>query len=271
MVTIKEKVANFARETQHAIFVIDQDLFNRNDHDIDRIMNELRRDNLAIFAADLWPKQSLTDFLTQALERKVIRSNHTPNGTQIISFLDTEKPIIAYLAPTHHHLLKNKDNDVWRDFALYHELFHVIDEALKGLYVSAFQPISISTIHRTEFFADFGSCLYLASKGHDLFMDVAKMRALNVRAQSHKNSFNLRDITYCNHRLYKAYEQSNLTPKDMDLGQIITATKENVERHAFTRHQLDFLRHSVKTHDSGSFEKTIRSMENIMKHRKLIP
>ncbi len=267
MQTIKEKVAAFAKASGESIFVVDQILFDRHNNNIAAIAHDLRESHPSIFGADLWEEETLSDFLSQAQARKVIRSNKTPNNTQIISFLETERPIIEHLAPSHHHLLDVKNNMLWQDFALYHELFHAADDELQGLYVSAFQPISISTIHRTEFFADFAACLYMASKGHDMFLDVARLRGLNIRENSHKDSFNIRSITYCNHRLYAAYKKENLASENMSVTDIIKATRNAVDRHAFSRHQLDSLRHSVRTTDGKSFNQTIRTMENV-RHQK---
>lgn len=150
----------------------------------------------------------------------------------------------------------------WADFALYHELFHAIDPNLPEFPNAS--DLSIEALHKAEFFADFAACLYMASKGVDMFLDAAKMRALSLQTPEHKGvkeNFNETMFIHGNHHIYTIFKKEKIDPIGMSIQDIVTLTTKLTEEYAFNATELEGLN---KFREDISLENANRRINRIM-------
>ncbi len=147
-------------------------------------------------------------------------------------------------------------------FTIYHELFHSLDSLVH-------EGEEISKQHRKEFFCDFAACLKLKSEGIDIFLDVAKMRALTLLSNqtglyAEQSEYNEKKIAsvfcYANHHLYGAYKKWRHENPDVDMqalaiNDIAEIARDVTYRHAFSAERL---------------QRHIEHSKNVMPHKPSI-
>lgn len=122
-------------------------------------------------------------------------------------------------AMEHYSIQSREDYMHFAGFIINHELFHSFDHTV-------FDGDKISKKHRREFFCDFAACLKMKSEGIDVFLDIAKMRALSMLSNQTNLYAKRRSITpqdtalsfsYANHHIYAAYKEWEHENPDVDV------------------------------------------------------
>ncbi len=252
--TLQEKVADFAKESGQPIFLIDYTLSERFDYDLDDITAHLVSTHPTIFDDNPEDYERYIDILKTSLKESHFSFHDKENGTKIIGFLDTPSDDF-YLYEAAHKACPNPtgdDNspipeaktimieaqDVWEDYVLYHELFHAIDPRLQSLTTKQDPEPSLKFRHQAEFFADFASCLYLASKGNNIFLDVAKKRSRDLQSSSLSSDFKQGQFAYSNHHIYAVFKKLEIDPIGLTIPDIVHITTAVTEKFAFDSQRL---------------------------------
>lgn len=252
--TLQEKVADFGIESGQPIFLIDYNLFERFGHDLDEIVTHLTTTYPTIFDSSVNDHERLIDLLKTALHADHCSFNKKENGTKIISFISMPvNDFYLYEAAHKASATPVDDNnaltpeariamieaqDSWDDYVLYHELFHAIDPRLQNVTVEQNSDPTLKFTHQVEFFADFASCLYLASKGNDLFLDVAKQRSRDLQSSSMSSTFKKGQFGYSNHQIYAIFKAIKIDPIGMTIAEIVNVTTAVTEEFAFDSKKL---------------------------------
>lgn len=155
------------------------------------------------------------------------------NGTEV-----RNRDVNAYLTT-------KKKQENFATFSIYHELFHIFDcNVTRGFKNDA---------HRQEFFCDFAACLIMARDGEDMFLPVAKWRALNLKKTILNIHYDLdkqekedikKCLKYANHHLYGAYKKwrhdnPDIDITELDLNDILTIAQKVTRQYALKAPRLD--------------------------------
>lgn len=247
MVTLRNIVEEFAREAEQPIFLIDKSLADQF-HDDDQTVITYMMKSMGYNGTERQDKTLRSLFLDIVLAAYTYGYTATIKSFKnhrIVGFVECGNPPILSrtLKKSVREAVKNPqifdaNTTDWRDFTLYHELFHLVDQT-----INENGPENDEQEHYHEFFADFGACLYMASKGRDMFLDVAKIRALDMQAKGLSDAFGPSAASYANHRIYAIFKKEKIDPTNMSLKDMIALTHKMTQKYAFKNHDLKKLTH----------------------------
>ncbi len=237
MAILRDIVKEFAREAEQPIFLIDKSLADQF-HDDDQAVITYMMKSMGYSRAERSDKAlriMFLDIILAAYTFGYTATLQTFKNHRIVGFVekDNPQPLSRTLRKSVREAVKNLQifdatSADWRDFTLYHELFHLVDQTINPDGAE-----NDEQEHYHEFFADFGACLYMASKGRNMFLDVAKIRALDMQAKGLLDAFGPGAASYANHRIYAIFKREKINPTDMSLKEMIAVTHKMTQKYAF--------------------------------------
>ena len=242
MEQLQKLVDDFAREAKQPIFLIDRSLTEAFDNDDQGLITYIMR-TVGYTGTKLEDKALRTHFFNFIISTQTHNYGASPdnyNGYRMFGYHEEENipPLSRLLKKTvytkldENNLFDATDED-WRDFNLYHELFHFLDET-----VSTEGPDDDAQEHYHEFFADFAACLYMASKGKNMFLNVAKIRAIDMHAKGLEGTFGMHATGYANHHIYGIFRKEKIDTDNLSIADIVDITKDMARKYAFDNNQL---------------------------------
>lgn len=252
-ITRQQKVSDFSAKSGQKIAYIDHELALNLDYNIDAITKHIKH----LFPVELGNESlDIKSEVRQLVLRKYIAALYNDiNRIKLVSFIKKpDKHIFAHLScaigmrESHlKEIMIEQNDDKWCDFFLHHELFHAIDPLFKNL--SARENPMFK--HQIEFFADFGACLYLATQGVDMFVDVARYRAASVhnRQLNRYQSLSAQSLAYSTEHIYAIFKKEDINPIGMTLEDVVETTL--VMRDKYALNETSFKRRLSSLTQSG--------------------
>ncbi len=141
-----------------------------------------------------------------------------PGFKTVVFRLENDEELLDVMRVLSHFSTKKLQLNM-SSYVLYHELFHLLDDAVSDL-----KGEDLAIEHRSEFFCDFSACLkILADSGENIFMDVARMRSLSAQALQafyQELSSELELGQYLNHHLYATYQEWRTENTHIDISKL---------------------------------------------------